>query len=219
MNASQCYTLDSKLAREGSGGVGGRIRETGKYLGIIEWAREVTFDSGAIAIEIKFKSCDDQTANMKMFVHTPNGTGTSFGMKQLNALMTCVKVKQINKSNGSCEVYDFDTKAMKQEQSVVFKELENKPIGLILQKEYYQYNGQMKDQINLFAPFSSDKEQTAKEILDNKGETGTVDKILESLKDKYRDNVKPINGGSPDYGQPPAHLNEAPPFDDSDIPF
>lgn len=180
------YALNTEMAREGAGSLGGRIRETGKYIGVIEWAREVTFHSGAVAIEIKFRSVDDQTAQLKLFVSSRTSPEPLFGMKQLNALLACVKIRQINGVSGSAEVWDSTQKAMVITPSTVFPELKNKPIGLLLQKEVYEYEGQQKDQMLMFAPFTADTEQTAREVLDNKGAVGELGKLCDGLKDKVR---------------------------------
>lgn len=204
------YQFDSKMARKGSGGTGGRLRETGKYLGIIEWARELKFSSGAVAVEIKFRSVDDQTAEIKIFTSGKDGIN-DIGLSQLNALMACAKVRAINAIQASVEAFDKDQKANVMQPSLVFPELAGKPIGLMLQKEYYEHEGNLKDQINFYCPFSADTEQTAREILDQKGVVKDVQKIAESLKDKYRK-------GSQNAQAHTAPTSTPTDFDD-DIPF
>lgn len=207
------YALNTEMAREGAGSLGGRIRETGKYIGVIEWAREVTFDSGAVAVELKFRSVDDQTAQLKMFVSSPKSNEPLYGIKQLNAVMACAKVRVINGSAGSVELWDSNAKAMVITPSTVFKELAGKPIGFLLQKEIYEHQGQPRDQMLLFAPFTSDTEQTAREVLDNKGLKGELEKLCDGLKDKVRQGTAPVqqhqaagvSGGGGDF--------------DDDIPF
>lgn len=208
------YSLNPDLAREGSGRVGGRIQETGKYEGVIEWARELTFPSGAMAIEVKFISKDDENTTFKLWMNSKEPGKPSFGMKQLMALMTCVKVRQIQQVNDSVEVWSRDAGGMAPEPSIVFPELANKPVGLILQKEHDEYDGKPKYQMNLYAPFSIETQQTAKEILDGRNEIGGVDKLAESVKDKYKNNVKQIASSQPTQSTAPASDD----FDD-DIPF
>ena len=82
---------------------------------------------------------NDQEAKLKLFVSSSEGKGPSYGLKQLNALMTCVKVRKINGTNGTLEVWDFDESKKMQTECIVFKELANKPIGMILQKEYFNF--------------------------------------------------------------------------------
>jgi len=209
------YSLDTKLAREGSGNTGGRIQETGPYKGVIEWAREQVNANGTHLIEIKFLSVDNQYANIT--IYTQNASGEQLhGMSQIHALMSCLKVRSMNAIPGEVEAYDFDLGQVTKQQSMVLPELANKPIGMLLQKEFYTNSkGEQKDQMNLYAPFTSDTEQVSKEVLDNKGESEMLVKLVESVKDKYRNNVKPINSAPSYQSQEPAPaINE---FDD--IPF
>jgi hypothetical protein len=209
------YALDTELAREGSGNTGGRIQETGPYKGVIEWAREKVNANNTSMIEIKFLSVDNQYANIT--IYTKNAAGEQLhGMSQIHALMACLKVRSMNAVPGEVEAFDFDLGQMTKQQSSVLLELANKPIGMLLQKEFYTNGkGEQKDQMNLFAPFTSDTEQVSKEVLDNKGESEMLVKLVESVKDKYRNNVKPINSAPSYQAQEPAPVDD---FEDS-IPF
>jgi hypothetical protein len=197
------YALDANLAKQGSGGTGGRIQETGKYLGLIKWARELVYDTST-AIEICFVSQNDQEAKIKIFVTSNDPTkGASYGLKQLNALMTCLKLRAINGVNGTVNTWDFDKGAMTDQQATVFPELAGKPIGFILQKEHHVYNNELKYDMVIAAPFSIETEQTAKEILDGKNEKLVIEKLESSIEDRYRKGAKEFMSG----GQAQAPVN------------
>lgn len=209
------YALNTELAKEGSGRVGGRIQASGKYLGVIEWAREVTFASGAVCIEVKFVSTDDENAIIKLWPNSKDPGKVSFGMKQLMALMTCVKVKRIQQTQGTVEVWSKEANGMANEPATVFPELANKPVGLLLEKENDVYNDKPIFNMILKAPFTADTSQTAKELLDGKGAIGSVEKLENTLKDRFKGNVTPIDQGQGAQGfQHPAET-----MTDDDIPF
>jgi len=217
------YSLDANLAKQGSGGIGGRIQECGKYLGMIKWAREWVYDTST-AIELCFIDQNDQEAKIKVFVTSNDPTkGASYGLKQLNAIMTCVKVRAINGVNGTVNTWDFDASAMTDQQATIFPELAGKPIGFLLQKEFYVYNNELKFEMNVVAPFTLDSNQTAKEVLDAKGESIAVEKIELGLKDKYRGDAKNFvakTEGSSEPVNSTTHPAQAPSLDnDDDIPF
>lgn len=206
------YALNAEYAREGSGSTGGVIRETGKYKGKIEWARELRYDNGTIIVELRFNS-DQGSANLKMFVNDYDGE-TSFGMKQLNAVMACLKIKNINPMQGMVEAYDPDTQQVGQVSATVFPELAGKKIGFLLEAQHSTYNGNPQVQMLIKAPFTFDKEQTAKEVLDNKGECEGVAKMVPLLKDKHK-KEKGVTGSI--QAQPNNSMDEL--QDDSEIPF
>ena len=210
------FNLDPNAAREGSGSAGGSINETGHYIGVIEWAREKTFDSGAEAIEIRFKADSGESTNLSLFTSPANDGGIGFGVKQINALMTCCSVRELSSTQGEVEAYNPDTKQVEKVQAQVFPQLAGKRVGMLLQKEFYEKNGEQKYAMKLYAPFSADKQQTAKEILDQKGETGAVEKMADNLKDKYRNGAIPSTGhdDTMNYYQQLASQD-----DSSEIPF
>ena len=216
------YALNTDLAREGSGSLGGRIQETGKYLGVIEWAREKTNNNGTTLIELRYVSQDNQSGNLT--IYTANNKGEPLhGLRQIHALMSVLRIRAMNPIQGSVEAYDYDSKQVVVQPSLVLKELENKPVGLLLQKEFYtKESGEEGYQMNMFAPFTIDTNQTAKEVLDNKGVSEDVDKLEEGLQDRYRNGKKPLTNGVGVAGNTQQSAPEPPhPVDDfdDDIPF
>lgn len=206
------YALDADLAKEGSGSANGVITETGKYKGEIEWAREKRFDNGTIIVELRFKS-DRGSANLNLFVNDYEGE-TSFGMKQLNALMACLKIRNIAPINGVIEAYDPDTRQVGPVQAAIFPELSGKKIGFLLEAQHSVYEGKPRVQMLIKAPFTHDTEQTAVEVLANNGKAETIEKMIPLLKDRQK--------GTGNNTQSLGHQSSAsgaPDDLDDDIPF
>ncbi len=81
------YTLDTDMAREGSGGGFDFINETGAYEGKIIEAKAIVAKTGTQGITLKFESNEGKLANY-LTLYTINANGdTIYGQKQLNALM------------------------------------------------------------------------------------------------------------------------------------
>ena len=214
------YQLNKDYAKEGSGSVGNRITETGAYSGNIIYARELTAGTGATGMRIKFKSVDGAEANMlDLYTHNANG-GETYGLKQVNALMTCAETRTLTPTPATVEEYDFNSGGNVNIQTQVFQELNGKPIGLILQKELYtKNNGDDGDRINFFAPFNPTNQKMAAEVLENKP-AKSLEQIISKIKDKDKRNKNQgAAQGSYSGGQQSSQQDEG--FDDfdDDLPF
>ena len=106
-------------------------------------------------------------------------------------------------------------------RAVIFPELLNKPIGLVLQREEYtKNNNQLGYKLNLIGPFDAQSELMAGEILDRKTTPEQLPKIVQWLGDNMVRQAKPSQrnpGQTPQqaHGAAPA----ADPFYNDDIPF
>lgn len=177
------YNLDATKAKEGSGRVSNRITETGSYIGVITVAKDVTAKSGAKGIELTFKSNEGLEAKY-LTLWTQNKDGKAiFGESQLHALMTCLKIKTIAAVERVITEFDLEQKKEVQHAAMVYPELMNKPVGLVLQLE--EYNGQngISEKMVYFTAFEASTKKLATEILDQKP-AEALDKILKSIKDK-----------------------------------
>lgn len=155
------YVLDVELAKAGSQMGGGLIDESGAYKGVITEAKQFQGDNGASGIELSFEREDGAKANYIKLYEKKNNGALGFGVKQIQAIMACMKLRAVNN----------------------LAEL-HKPVGLILQREDYVKNdGSTGFSMKLVAPFDPQTQKTAKEILEN-SEANTVMKILSTLKDK-----------------------------------
>jgi hypothetical protein len=160
------YTLDTEAAKQADTG-GGRITETGKYVGVFTKAKKVLSTKGTQGIEFTFQSNGGQTADY-LSVWTLNHSGEQiFGFKQLMAMMTCLKVRGIDASKATVEEYDRDTNGMVQREVEVYAALQNKPIGVLLQMEEYEKKDHSVAERPVFAGFfDASTEQVATEILE-----------------------------------------------------
>jgi hypothetical protein len=162
------YTLDTEAAKQADTG-GGRITETGKYVGVFTKAKKVLSTKGTQGIEFTFASTGGQTADY-LSVWTLNKDGEQiYGFKQLMALMTCLKVRGIDASKATVEEYDRESNSMQPKKMEVYTALQNKPIGVLLQMEEYEKKDHSIGERPVFAGFfDPSSEQVATEILDKK---------------------------------------------------
>jgi hypothetical protein len=160
------YNLDADAAKQADTG-GGRITETGKYVGQFTVAKKVLSKKGTQGIEFSFESNAGQSADyLSMWTINQDGDHI-FGFKQLMALMTCLRVRGIDTSMATVEEYDRDTNGKVKRQLEVYKDLMHKPIGILLQMEEYEKKDGSAGAKPVFAGFFDPKtEQVATEILD-----------------------------------------------------
>ena len=177
------YQLNPNAARETDNG-SQRITESGAYVGVMTAAKHIEANSGTIGIEFSFHSNEGAEAHY-LTLYTRNREGSPiFGEKQLYALMTCLKLREIKPVAGKVEQYDFDARAVVKKQATLYQELMSAPIGVVLQSEEYQKNnGEIAKRMVLVRFFDAKTRQTASEILD-KAPPVLLDKFLATLKDK-----------------------------------
>lgn len=207
------YTLDTDAAKQADTG-GGRITETGKYIGQFKVAKKVTSKKGTQGIEFSFEAANGQSADY-LSMWTVNQAGEHiYGFKQLMALMTCLKVRGMSASMATIEEYDRDAGAVVKKQAEVYKELMNKPVGILLQmEEYEKKDGTIAEKPSFAGFFDANTEQVATEILE-KSEPRILDKLVSQLTP-----VRKLKGSSS--AAPTSYSSSMPPshFDDPEIPF
>ncbi len=208
---SRSYSLDTKAAAQA--GVANYINETGKYIGKFTRAEIVISRQNTEGVEFSFVSDDGLKADyLQLWTYNSKGEGLP-SLKALNAIMACMKVKQIEPRQITVTGHD-GTKTVNG-----FPDLMNKPIGILLQREEYEKtkvddNGDplIGYKFNLIAPFEASTELTAGEILSRKTEPEQLPRMVAMLKDKpmQKRQQRPAGGGLPPSS-----------FDDmgDDIPF
>jgi len=211
------YTLDPKAAKAGSGG-SGRIDTTAKYKGKIKFCSCWQSDNGASMVKIKFESDDGQTSDIQICTHSGNAKGNkeTYGFKQFQAVMACLKLRNLTPMEATVEDYDRDQQQMAQVSRTVFKEMTGAKIGLALYR-HDQTSNQGNDffSMDIAAPFNYDSEQVAQEILDNQPAT-KLSKIVMSMKDK---DSRTSGGGGAQTGDGYGSYQEAGGGFEDDIPF
>lgn len=166
-------TFNDELAR--TAGAGG-ASETGAYSGIISSAIFTCGrDSQSEAMEFGIDSDVGKINYLRINFMGREGQPLKHGTALINAIMGLTKVKQLNATevvNGEGEV------------ELHCKELEGKPIGLVLQKVLYTKNdGGDGYKLDPKQAFSANTRKTYKEAIDN-APAEAVDKLLAVLKDK-----------------------------------
>lgn len=177
------YTLDTNAAKQADN-INSRIDATGKYIGTFTRAEPVTSKKGSKGVDFSFKADTGATADY-LTIWTHNGAGEALhGYKVLMAIMTCMRVKSLAATQGEVEKYDQDAKARVKVSVPLFKELMDKPIGLLLQmEEYAKTAGGTAWKPSIFGAFDKD-EFTASEILSKAVKPETLGRMVQSLKDR-----------------------------------
>jgi hypothetical protein len=178
------YTIDANAARAADQ-MNSRITETGKYIGIFTRAEEIKSKKGTIGVEFSFKADDGQTADY-LTAWTKNTDGKElYGLKQLNAIMACCKVRTITATPGQVEKYDNSVGTVAKMAATVFPELIGKRIGLLLQvEEYEKKDGSIGEKMGLAGAFEADTEFTASEIMDKAVKPEKLARHVATLKDR-----------------------------------
>lgn len=211
------FTLDPAKAKEA--GQSQRINETGAYTGKFTQARQIVARSGSIGIELAFESVAGQTADrLSVYVQGSDGRELA-GSKMIHALMTCMSMRNLASANGQAEVYNSATQKREMQPAVLFPDLCNKPIGLVLQvEEYAKDDGGVGESMKLVMPFNASSKQTAREVLEQKP-AEDIEKLLHTIQPVIK--ARRSGGGSGSHTTGGSAASSAPSavgFDD-DIPF
>lgn len=205
------YTLNAEAAKQADNKFS-RIDASGKYLGVFTRAEKVTSKSGAKGVDLSFKSDDGEQADyLSLWTHNKEGKELS-GFKTLMALMTCLKIKTLESTRGEVEKYNGVSQQREKVSVDLFQTMMNVPIGLLIQIEEQEYNGNIQRRTNIYAPFTAEG-FTATEVFDKASRPEKLEKMLAGLKDKVLTN-KPVQQSQQSSSGAPVTA-----FDDSDIPF
>lgn len=212
MNApARSYNLNAEAAKQADS-MGNRITETGKYIGTFTRAEAINSKKGTEGIEFTFATNSGQSADF-LTLWTFNTDGKElFGLKTLNALMTCMRVKTMAPTQGQVEKWDNGQKV--KVMATLFPDLMGKQVGVLLQREPYEkQDGTTGYKFNIFAAFDAQSEMMASEILDKAGSPEKLGKLVATLQDR------PMQKQAA--GAAPAASGGAGRFDDmaDDIPF
>lgn len=201
---TRTYALNADHAKQGDSN-SGRITETGQYVGKFTRAEAVTSKKGTEGVEFAFESDDGQSADyLTLWTYNTDGKEL-FGLKFLNAIMTCMKVKAMTPKKATVEKWDASVSQRVPVETTVFPELMDKPIGLLLQREQYLKNdGGIGEKMGIVGMFEAATLFTASEILDKAKTPEKLAKKALQLKDKLIDSTQkarvpapaPAGGGS-----------------------
>lgn len=206
------YQLDTDAAKEANSG-GKRITESGPYTGKLRAAFYEQNEKGTESVNFVFEANTGQEVG-PLALYTHNGDGKELpGYNVFNALLTCMRVKQVKAVRGKVELYDFDSQSVVSKDKEIYPDLTGKAVGLVLRREeYVNRNGETKERMTLFAPFESATNLMADEILGRQTESKSLPRIVEWL---AREPVKHVKGAR---ASTPNHGSASVPEDD-EIPF
>jgi hypothetical protein len=174
------YNLDPNAARKADQG-GNRITDIGKYVGVFTQAVDITASTGTKGIALRFDS-NGQGANLSLYTMRANGDQL-MGYQALMAIMTCMKVRNIEVRPGTFKQWDAEAKQEVTQRGEVYPDLCNKPIGLLLETEDYPKNdGGTGSRMVIAGIFQPETEFTASEILDKKTQPEQLEKMVARLR-------------------------------------
>jgi len=208
------YALDTTAARKADS-LGGSIKEIGKYVGIFTQAEDIVSDSGTKGIALSFDANGQKT---RISLYTIMSDGKKImGYDMVMAIMTCLRVKNMNPVPGRVKSWSYETNSEVEKQGNVFPELCNKQIGLLLETEdYLSKKQEVKTRMVLKGVFEASTELTASEILDKKTLPEQLPKMVALLRHRPLKGTKvPAKSYATTDNEPPSN------FDDmgDDIPF
>jgi len=205
------YTLDTEAAKKSDQG-SKYISEIGKYVGKFIIAESVVAKKGTKGVKLTFAS-GDQTANISIYTHKADGTAI-YGFNLLMAIMTCLKVKVVNESQGNITEYDYDQKKDVTRPASVYLDLMNKDIGLLLEtEEWEKEDGSVGVKMTIAMPFEAATDFTASEILSK----STTPSMLQSRVEKLKH--RPLKQSAKKAGAPQSNGGKLADDFDDDIPF
>jgi len=201
------YDLDADAARKAN--TSSRIEESGKYIGTFTRAEMVTSQKGTVGVEFAFESEHKQTADYLTIWTVNKDNQRIYGYNILMAIMTCLGVRTLETEKAVINKWDSVAKQEVPTEAVIYPELMNKRIGVLLQiEEYKNGHGDIKEKAALFAPFQASTEFTASEILDRKVSPEKLAGMVASLQPLKKlkasgGSSAPSGGGAPDFDEIP----------------
>lgn len=159
------------------------ITESGAYIGVITRAEQLNSKNGASGLGLSFKSDSGATANY-LDLYTMNAKGETLPSSSIvNALLVCLKQKQVPDGEITVERWDKEAKATYKEKVAGYPSLIDKRIGLLLQKELSTNDktGADNDRMVIYGVFEADTGFTASEILDKALKGEKLEKMKEYL--------------------------------------
>ncbi|SDV49242.1 hypothetical protein [Chitinasiproducens palmae] len=175
------YALNTTAARQAEQR-GGRVTEIGKYLGRFSRAEDMTSQKGTRGIDFQFETHDKQSAYFTIW--TINAEGKElYGFKHLQALMTCLGLRNIKPGQQIVKKYDRDAEEMQDVMANVFPDLMDRDIGILFETEDYEKkDGTVGTRVVPAFFFQADTELVASEILDRRTQPLKLAGLVQQLK-------------------------------------
>ena len=175
------YSLNPIAARQAEQH-SARITQPGKYIGTFTCAEDVTSQKGTRGIEFTFETADQQKANFSLWTKSAENKEL-YGHRQLNALMVCLRIKNMAPTPGKIRKWDSLARSIIDMSAQVFTDLMNKKIGVLFDTEEYEKQGGQIGIKVVPAGFIDDQSYLmASEILDRKVNPQRLFQLTEKLK-------------------------------------
>lgn len=191
-----------------------RISESGPYVGVFTDVGIFVSSTGAEALNFNFKSEDGATASFQIYYKNKTGGQIDFGHNKIVALNTTMEVKAATtKETRTLRIFG------KEVECECFVEMENKPVGIFLQRELTtSSNGNDYDGVSYITSFRPKDNRLADEIYKDSEPKRYA--IVESSLVEVIDKRKNQGGFTADEMRKPGS-EPAPDFSDFDdeIPF
>ncbi len=199
------YQLDKQAACEAEQ-VSNYLTDTGKYKGeFIRAEKLVSKAKGTHGVGFTFKSKDNRTTRFDIWTTKADGDQL-MGYKALMAIMACMRVSSMKPVKAMIERYNWDTKTTDNVEAEVFKELMNKPIGLLLRNTQYEKmengakTGELGWRLEFYIAFDAESEMTAGELIGKKTTSEALPAIIATLADKpLKNQPKAAQSSANDY--------------------
>lgn len=193
-----------------------RITQPGKYKGVFTSAEEVTSaNTGTRGITFTFETEDKQTAHFSLWTLSAKGE-EFYGHRQLNALMVCLRLKNITPTRGMIRKWDSLARSIIDMSAQVFTDLMNKKIGVLFDtEEYEKQDGQIGIKVVPAGFFDAESHLIASEILDCKVQPQRLAQLTEKLKHRPLKKSNHQPSSSEPYGTTSSQFDDM----DDDIPF
>lgn len=205
------YSLNTTAARQAEER-SGRINEIGKFIGIFTRAEDVVSSKDTRGIDFAFETPERQSANFTLWTFNADGKEL-YGFKQLQSLMTCLRVKEMAPKAAIVRKWDRTAGGMVDVEGMIFEALMNNPIGILFEtEEYAKTDGGVGTKVVPAYFFDAKSELTASEILDKKVTPAQLAKLVMTLRHR------PLRGkaAAAATSAAPAGAGSS---DDDDIPF
>lgn len=163
------YQLDKQAAMNADK-TSNWLTETGKYIGNILCAEDITAATGTRGVVLTLQTPDQRETRQFIYTVKPDGEKLS-GYDLVMALMTCLKLRGIKPAQGQVKRWDREAKQEYTEEATVFPDLHNKRIGFLLQKTEEvsrKDSSQTAWSAKIVGVFEANTELTAGEILSGK---------------------------------------------------
>lgn len=176
------YDFNTEAAKQANGG--NYISETGKYIGVFTRAEAVTSEKGTEGTEFCFKDQSGASADfLSLWTHDKDGKELP-SFKTFNALLACMRLRGVKSAIGKVEKYNTTTKSRELTDAEIFPDMQNKPIGLLLQK-VWRADKPGKYKFEICGVFEASTELTASEILARASAPVRLGQMVANLKDKH----------------------------------